>query len=548
VSDLEERLLRETDERRGLAGLRQVGRIVEEATPESFIFVSSKDGYPPKYEYVVVRSSELVGGEEREVLVLCQVTGIASRSSAYTSKLDLDALERVHAAGIDDANVLCTARALGFMAEEDGRKVVLMPRRALFPGNPVYLAPDRLVRVFFSYPQDEGLYVGDLVSRRSVPVYLSVNSFRRHVAVIAQTGAGKSYTVGVILEELMRLGATAVVIDPHADYVFLSRNREMHRHQHSDRVVVFRNPSSSGRYDPRQLDNVVELTVRFSELSPEAIAEIAEIPEGWVNIRKAIRSAVEKLREKGDYGLEDLLEELKRRSNQGGREGQYAERAYNHLLKLRRFKVFGGATTPVDGMILRPGQVSVLDLSGLNDASQDYIVSWVLEEVFRLRSTGQFEWPVFVVVEEAHRFVPAKEQERRTMSSSIIRTIAAEGRKFGVFLILVTQRPSSIDADALSQCNSQIILRITNPYDQRAVAKASERLGAELMQDLPGLNVGEAVVVGELTRVPVIVKVRRRLTREGGADIDLVEELRKAREELQLAPRTYSAESLFSEV
>jgi DNA helicase HerA-like ATPase len=172
----------------------------------------------------------------------------------------------------------------------------------------------------------------------------------------------------------------------------------------------------------------------------------------------------------------------------------------------------------------------------------------VLEEVFKLRYSGEFPWPVFVVVEEAHRFVPAKAQERGTMSSSIIRTIAAEGRKFGVFLMLVTQRPSRIDADALSQCNSQIILRITNPRDQEAVAQASERLGAELMQDLPGLNVGEAVIVGELTRVPVIVKVRRRVTREGGADIDLVEELRKARDELRLAPRVYSSESLFSEV
>lgn len=528
--------------------LKQVGRIVEVATPESFIFVTSKRDYPPKYEYVVVSSVEPVGGEEREVLVLCQVRGVLSRSSAYSSKLDLDALERLYQAGIDDANLLCTARTLGFLAEEDGREVVLMPRRTFPPGTPVYLAPDELVRDFFSYSPDEGLYIGALVSRRSVPVYLSVNGFRRHVAVIAQTGAGKSYTVGVILEELMRLGATAVVIDPHADYVFLSRDRSMRRHQYSDRVVVFRNPNSSGRYDPRQLDNVVELTVRFSELSPEAIAEIAEIPEGWVNIRKAIRAAVEKLRERSDYGLEDLLEELKKRSNQKGRESQHAERAYNHLLKLRRFKVFGGATTPVDGVILRPGQVSILDLSGLNDASQDYIVSWVLEEVFRLRSTGQFEWPVFVVIEEAHRFVPTKDQERKTMSSSIIRTIAAEGRKFGVFLILVTQRPSRIDADALSQCNSQIILRITNPYDQRAVAKASERLGAELMQDLPGLNVGEAVIVGELTRVPVIVKVRRRETREGGADIDLVEELKRAREALSLAPRQYSASSLLSEV
>lgn len=531
-----------------LQGLKQVGIIVEEATPESLIFVTSKLERPAKYEYVIVRSVEPVGGEDREVLVLCQVRGVVSRSSAYSSKLDFDALERVHRAGIDDANLLCEARVLGFLAEESRGGLVLMPRRAFFPGNPVYLAPDELVREFFSYPLDEGLHIGTLASRESVSVHLSINGFRRHVAVIAQTGAGKSYTVGVILEELMKLGATAVVIDPHADYVFLSRDRDMRRHEHSERVVVFRNPNSSGRYDPDQLDNVRELTIKFSELTPETIAEIAEIPEKWTNVRKAIRSALEELRARGSYELGDLLKELERMSKRGGGEARYAERAYNHLLRLRRLRVFGERTTSVKDEVLRCGQISVLDLSGLNDASQDYIVSWVLEEVFRLRQTNEFPWPVFAIIEEAHRFAPPKGQERRTMSSSIIKTIASEGRKFGTFLVLVTQRPSRIDSDVLSQCNSQIILRITNPNDQRAVAEASERLGGELMRDLPGLNVGEAIIVGELTRVPVIVKVRRRVTREGGADIDLVSELKRAREELRIAPKYYGASGLLSEV
>ncbi|ABL78967.1 ATP-binding protein [Thermofilum pendens] len=529
------------------SSLRQVGRIVEEATPESFIFVTTKQDHPPKYEYVLVKSREVVAGEEREVDVLCQVTGVVSRSDAYSSRLDLESLERIHEAGIDDANLLCAARTLGYLAEEDGRKVVLMPRRAFFPGNPVYLAPDDFVREFFSYPGEEGIRIGSLVSRRNVDVYLSVNGFRRHVAVIAQTGAGKSYTVGVILEELLRLGATAVVIDPHADYVFLSRDRDMRRHEYSDRVLVFRNPNSTGRYDPSQMDNVHELTVKFSDLSAEDVARIAGIPEKWTNVRKAIRDALDKLRGR-DYTIDDLLGELEKMSRGGGKEAAYASSAYNHLVKLRKFSVFGRYTTSVKDEILKPGHVSVLDLSGLNDASQDYIVSTVLEEIYRLRYSGEFRYPVFVVVEEAHRFVPSKASKRSTMSSEIINTIAAEGRKFGVFLILVTQRPSKIDADALSQCNSQIILRITNPSDQRAVAEASERLGEDLMRDLPGLNVGEAIIVGELTRVPVVVKVRRRFTREGGADIDLVAELRRAREELSLASRTYRGEDLLSEV
>ncbi|QOJ78660.1 ATP-binding protein [Infirmifilum lucidum] len=534
--------------------LRLVGRIVEEATPESFIFVTSKEEHPPKFEYVAVKSRERVSGRLEEVYVLAQVVGVVSRSSAFTSRLDLETLERVYSAGIDDSNILCMARTLGFLANEDGRKAVLMPRRALFPGNPVYLAPDELVREFFSYSPDEGLHIGSLVSRPSIPVYLSLNGFRRHVAVIAQTGAGKSYTVGVMLEELLRLGGTAIVIDPHADYVFLSRTRDMRRHEFSDRILIFRNPNSTGRYSPEQLDNVHELVFKFSELDGDEVAEIAGIPEGWANVRSAIREAVKALREekKAGYTVRDLLEKLERMSRtlDERKKREAASRAYAHLRGLAKFTVFGDRTTPVKDEILRPGHVSILDLSGLNDASQDYIVSRVLEEVFALRSTGQFPSPVFVVIEEAHRFVPSKAAKRKTMSAQIINTIAAEGRKFGVFLILVTQRPSKIDADTLSQCNSQIILRITNPLDQRAVAESSERLGEELMKDLPGLNVGEAIIVGELTRIPVIVKVRERVTREGGADIDLVEELRKTREELGLAtPRAPPPPSgSFSEV
>ncbi|MCS7105596.1 MAG: ATP-binding protein [Thermofilaceae archaeon] len=530
------------------SSLEYVGRIVEKATPESFIFVTSREKHPPKYEYVVVKSHEVVGGGIEEVFVLCQVKDVFSISSAYSSKLDLNTLERIYQVGIDDTNLLCEARALGFLCDEEGKTVVKTPRRALFPGNPVYLAPDDLVRKFFSYPLSEGLHVGALVSRLGVDVYLSVNGLRRHLAVIAQTGAGKSYTVGVILEELMKLGATVVVIDPHADYVFLSRGVDMSRHEYSDRVVVFRNPDSSGRYDPSELDDVRELTVKFSDLSLSDIAEIAGIPEHWTNVRKAVKNAIYALRKKGDYDLHDLLEILESMARESKRESLHAERAYNHLSNMMKFRVFGKHTTPVDQEILKPGQVSVLDLSGLNDASQDYIVSWVLKEVFKLRHTGVFPYPVFVVIEEAHRFVPSKDSERHTMSSPIIKTIASEGRKFGVFLILVTQRPSKIDSDVLSQCNSQIILRITNPRDQRAVANASERLGSELMTDLPGLNVGEAVIVGELTRVPVIVKVRRRFTREGGADIDLVGELKRARESILLKPSRSTAKGLMSEV
>ena len=115
----------------------------------------------------------------------------------------------------------------------------------------------------------------------------------------------------------------------------------------------------------------------------------------------------------------------------------------------------------------------------------------------------------------------------------MIKKIAGEGRKFGIFLIVITQRPGKIDADVLSQCNSQIILRVTNPSDQNAILESSENITGYLMADLPSLDTGEAIIVGEIVKMPAIVKIRDRETRAGGSDIDVIELLREAREEVR---------------
>jgi hypothetical protein len=124
------------------------------------------------------------------------------------------------------------------------------------------------------------------------------------------------------------------------------------------------------------------------------------------------------------------------------------------------------------------------------------------------------------------------------MSSSIIDRIAAEGRKFGIFLLVVTQRPNKISSNVLSQCNSQIIMRLTNPDDMSAVRRSSEGLSEDLFSDLPGLNRGEAIVVGELTKVPTMVKISGRQSREGGSDIDVVKALEKGLELYELQKHT----------
>ncbi|MFX1563665.1 MAG: ATP-binding protein [Promethearchaeota archaeon] len=508
-----------------------VGFIVEEAKATEFVFASDRKRYPPKFEYLTVNSEELVEGVLKPVDVLAQVERISSVSFALRRDLDIEAIYRIKEAGIDDVKTWGIARILGYLAPvaKGAPPLVMMPRRAVTPGNSIYIAPSSLLSKFYAYPPEASLYIGNLILRPEVPVHLRINGFRRHVAILAQTGAGKSYLTGVLIEELMGRGATIVVIDPHADYVFLSQSVKGAKHNFSDRVTVFQNPESTGRYSKKDIGQVEPYTVRLVDLDFDELCSICGIGKGFANIRVGLGEALKRLRERGVVYLhEDIENELKAVAKDEDADKnikQGALDALKYIGRLKRLRVFSRSGVPIE-KIIKPYHSSVIDLSGLGNLSTDYIVSRLLKDIYNTVATDAFPYPVFLVVEEAHNFVPP---ESNTHSYEIIRRIAAEGRKFGIFLILISQRPGKVHPDSLSQCNSQIVLKITNPRDQNAIRESSERLSEDLISDLPGLNVGEAVVVGDITRTPVMIKVRPRITREGGADIDVVRSLRQAR-------------------
>ncbi len=514
--------------------LKEVGIIVGEASSHEFLFASSSDDYPSKWEYLLVHSREEVDGRMVEVPVLAQIERIISASQALSTTRDVDALKRIVAAQIQDVRVWGRARVLGYLSPDGSQ--ILQPRRAVTPGRPVYIAPKELLEKFYSFPDGKGLVIGTLITRSDVKAQLSVEGFRRHLAIIAQTGAGKSYCAGVLIEELLRKGATIVVIDPHADYVLLSLSSDNTRHEFYDRVTVFRNPASTGRYAGKNLGSVKPYEIAFTDLDPDEVCDVALIPENYRNIREAVRLALASLKGRR-YTPEDLISALenptwiKEEGERGRKIRDACSSAIKYIRALAQLRVFTLSSTRVTE-ILRPMSVSVIDLSGLEDRAMNYIASRILRDVYDAVSNGKYEFPVFVFIEEAHRFVPPKERGV-TYAAPIINKIAAEGRKFGVFLTLITQRPSKVDSDSLSQCNSQIIMKLTNPDDQAAVRSSSERLSADLLEDLPGLNPGECIIVGEITKAPLMVKVRPRITREGGADIDILSRLAEARRRME---------------
>ncbi|MFW9888378.1 MAG: ATP-binding protein [Candidatus Thorarchaeota archaeon] len=506
----------------------EIGIVVGEASTTAFWFSTTQEQCPSKFDYIQVKSREVIRGKLEEIEVLAQVESIFSSSDALKRAVSFDALSRIMMAGLEDLRVYGKARIMGYTSKAT-KDDVLIPRRSVAPGTKLRVASSSLLKEFYSFPADEALSVGTLMTRPEVKVALTVSGFRRHLAIIAQTGAGKSYCTGVLIEELLKMGATILILDPHADYVMLSKDKDGKAHKLSNRCKVFRNPASTGRYSKKDIGNLEEYTIAFSDLTPDEIVELAGV-QSFQRIRDTFESVIANLlEEKKAFTPSDLVSKLeaKLKSASTQREKNDLQSALRYARPITRMRVFSKTSTPID-KLLAPMQATTLDLSGLDHFSLDYIVCKLLGEVYSQVLSDEFPHPVFVFIEEAHNLIPAKNSTR---SSPIIRRIAGEGRKFGVFLGVVTQRPSKIHSDTLSQCNSQIIMKLTNPKDQDAVEDSSERMSKELLDDLPGLNPGEAVIVGPLTKTPVMVKIRTRETQEGGADIDVKRALKIARKE-----------------
>jgi DNA helicase HerA-like ATPase len=170
------------------------------------------------------------------------------------------------------------------------------------------------------------------------------------------------------------------------------------------------------------------------------------------------------------------------------------------------------------GDLLRPKTLSVICLNGLRSRIQDAYCSVIIDLVFRQILSSRTEKatfiPVFLFIEEAHRVASGKGGTRyavRTISTAI-----REGAKFGLFLALISQRPRSIDPDILSNVGNYAVLRITNSQDQSMIESASESFSHRLVEDLPSLNQGEAVLVGPFVPLPAhITTLERRTTHYG---------------------------------
>jgi DNA helicase HerA-like ATPase len=416
-----------------------------------------------------------------------------------------------------------TATVIGFY--DDRLNDFTNPRIVPKPGTKVELATDEDLEEYLTEAdeqQDGSAYIGDLLHRPpgSTDIHLPIDNFAStHLSILASTGSGKSYTASVLIEEMMQPDSRAamLIVDPHGEYGSLKEMEE------DDRF-------SEGEYSPEvDIKTPDDIKIRISELSLSDLFSVVDDPsdaqehvlsEGW--------SA---LKNDSDVDFEYVtLEQIKSRCHDVADNDSTANALDWRLDKALDRDLFDPNKHLSLSELLEPGKCTVLQLDTMALREQQMLLSVLFRRINRERvkhekgGDSELDFPVFSLLEEGHRFAPADGDAR---SLGVLSTILSEGRKFGIGIGIISQRPSKIDDDVLSQCKTQIIMQIQNPLDQDAVKKGVEDVGEDLLSELPGLTPGQAIIAGDSVNTPFPARIRERYTTHEAESVPATEEWQK---------------------
>ena len=399
----------------------------------------------------------------------------------------------------------------------DERGLLQSPGTPVRSGELVYKAHDSLIKKVLGLKAGEkvGAYIG-LLKGHEMQVFLDINQLvNKHLSILAMTGGGKSYVSGVIIEELMKHNVTVVIVDPHGEYSTLAtagRENEMCRRfgvtvrGYSDKITEF---SPNTKANP----HAKPLKFTLANMDARELLNVLNVKD-IKRVLPTLKSAVEALRQsKPNYTIDDLINIL------DANEEVDCGTLISDLQYLKETDIFAANGTKISD-IVQKGQTTILNMRGVNADTAQLVVKRLATALYELAKEGKVP-PMMVLFEEAHNYCP---QGEATECSKIIRTLAQEGRKFGLGLCIITQRPARVDKNVLSQCNSQIILKITNPLDLKAVTSSIEGLTAGMDDSIQRLPIGMALVSGGGLGFPMIVEVRPRETKHGGESIKVVED------------------------
>ena len=429
---------------------------------------------------------------------------------------------------------------------------------------------DAQLQAFMALLSAEGkakhsLEIGRYTIDEKAAAYLDGNKFfQRHASLLGSTGSGKSWSVAAILEQAAELPSSNIIVfDLHGEYRALSYARHL-------RIP---GPEELGKTDesllflPYWLLNAEELQAMFIDRSEfSAHNQVMAFQDIVVAEKKKTLKSLKKtevlnaftLDSPVPFAIDNVIAELKRmneemvkgssgREKQGPFYGQFSrllvrlnskvtDKRYGFLFRApdeaHQYESMASIVKQLMDYSVSKAQIKVIDFSEVPADILPVIVGLVARIIYQVQfwTDRNKRKPMALVCDEAHMYLPKKEGKNPVEQRAIenFEKIAKEGRKYGVALLIVSQRPADVSPTILSQCNNVVSLRLTNGDDQATVKRLMPESLEGLMDTLPILDIGEALVVGDAVLLPSRIRIHPPKEKPLSATIDFWDEWTKA--------------------
>ncbi|WP_299782723.1 ATP-binding protein [uncultured Formosa sp.] len=401
-----------------------------------------------------------------------------------------------------------------------------------------------------STKEKEKFTFSSLSSNKKIRIPVNGNKFfNKHIAVIGSTGSGKSHTVTKIIQQAVEQkngdfslnNSHIIIFDIHSEYksafpnanilgiddlvlpywlltseeleeLFIDTEANDHnqRNVFKEAVIADRKSKFKGaEADKHKIHYDAPLLFDINEILKFAISKNKELI-----ITGQDAKGNDKTKQGSLYGkLTNFVSRLESKLNDKRFDFLLGDKSKKITFENTIKQLIGQSTTP-------KSNVTILDLSGVPFEVLSLTVSLISRMIFeygyyykkiRTRKNPNEkinnDTPFLLVYEEAHKYVPKSDLIKYRASKNSIERIAKEGRKYGVTLLLASQRPSELSETIFSQCNNFVAMRLTNPIDQNYVKRLLPDTLGNLTDKLPSLQAGEGLLIGEAVILPSIIRV-----------------------------------------
>jgi uncharacterized protein len=388
-------------------------------------------------------------------------------------------------------------------------------------GAPVFATTAEDVGLIYAKPNSWVLQIGTLYQDANTPAFLMSQEFlSKHSAIVGTTGSGKSCALTLILRSLLteHQNGHVVMLDPHGEYATAFNDIAelitpdtmqlpywLLSFEEIVEVLCSEDPTARSREAPILKEVIMAAKQDFLGANANASSLTVDTPTPYriTSVLQRISEQMGKL-DRPDSSLPYLrlmttIENLRK-------DPRYAFMFEGLTVRDNMAEIISRfLRIPVSG---KP--ITILDISAVPSEIVNVVVSVLARLIFdfALHSEREEAIPVLIVCDEAHRYIPRDESSGFGPTRRAISRVAKEGRKYGVSLCLVTQRPSELSESILSQCSTVFALRMNNERDQRYVRSMLPDDAAGLLNALPTLRQREAIVVGEGVAHPMRIRFK----------------------------------------